>query len=199
MTRLQVKLSARELLNEVIYTRTTFRRLYLILSTRYRVLAEQTSNPTMSANIQDLFLAPHDCDSIYSPTNSFFDSSVLAHGTYAILSEHALHVRARLHPRRGAPPSPFLASDSLTPRARRIQARQLRPRPVATAEAPAAPGHRGGAGKERGRGGGGGDVGGPGGGGGGGGGNRNRDDALTGGHPRGGVQLALICPLTPSQ
>lgn len=77
LDRLNGALSARELLNEVIYTRASLHQLFLILVTRYRVLAEQSSNPTLAANLQDLLLAPDDADGIYCPTTSFFQSAAL--------------------------------------------------------------------------------------------------------------------------
>lgn len=70
--RLQGELTARELLNEVIYTRAALHQLFLILVTRYTVLSERASNPTLAANLQDLLLAPDDRDSIYRPTTFFF-------------------------------------------------------------------------------------------------------------------------------
>lgn len=103
LNRLDGELTARELLNEVIYTRASLHQLFLILVTRYRVLSEQSTNPTLAANLQDLLLAPDDAESIYCPTMSFFQSSVLAHRTFAVSREQADRVQARLRPRRLAP------------------------------------------------------------------------------------------------
>lgn len=121
--RLRGELSARELLNEVIYTRASLHQLFLILVTRYTVLSEQQTNPTLAANLQDLLLAPDDRDSIYRPTTSFLESSVLAHRTFAISREQAERVQDRLRPRRQQPQIP---GNPLSASARRRLNRQLR-------------------------------------------------------------------------
>jgi len=177
--------SARELLIEVIYTRAALHQLYLNLYTRYRVLSEQTASPKLSANLQDLLLAPADSDSIYSPTTAFFESSVLAHRTYSIFREQALHVQSRLRPRRVPTSTPSPNTGRLTPSARRRPSR-LRQQQAAVVGAPIAPAVRGFPGHGRGGGGGGGAHGRGGGGGGGGGGGRPRDGADGGSLPRGG-------------
>jgi len=182
VSRLRGELSVRELLNEVIYTRAALHQLYLIFSTHYRVLAEQSSNPTLSPNVQDLLLAPADSDSVYSPTTSIFESSVLAHRAYSISREQALHVQSRLHPQRGCLSAPPPPPGGLTPSARRCHARQLRLQQL-TAGGAAHPPVRGPNGAGRGGGGGGGTHGG--GGGGGSGGGRQRDGSSDVVHPRG--------------
>jgi len=139
----------------------------------------------LSANLQDLLPAPADSDSVYSPTTAFFESSVLAHRTFSVSREQALHVQSRLRPHRGptSPPSPN--TGRLTASARRRQSR-LRQHQVAAVGSPPALAARDSPSLGRGGGGGGGAHGEGGGIGGGGGGGGPREGAAGGGHPRRG-------------
>lgn len=122
--RLAGELTARGLLQEVIYSRAALHQLYLILVTRYTVLQPQTDNPTLAANLQDLLLEPDDRDAIYRPTTDFFASTVLAHRAFFVSREQAELVQRRLRPRRPAPPPGQPNPNQPTAAARRRQARR---------------------------------------------------------------------------
>jgi len=123
--RLDGQLSARQLLNEVIYARTALHQLFLILVTRYTVLQSQASSPTLAANLQDLLLTPDERDAVYCPTTDFFAPSVYSQRGFAVSREQAEYVQGRLRPRRGNPPSlPTYPNPPLSAAARHRPARQ---------------------------------------------------------------------------
>jgi len=104
--RLDGQLSAWQLLNELIFTRTAVHQLFLIFVIRYTVLQSQASNPALAANLQDLLLAPEDREAEYCPTKDFFAAAGYSKRAFAVSRELADHVQARIRPRRGPLGSP---------------------------------------------------------------------------------------------